>query len=299
MNPVLRGCAAIVCALATIEIGARVCGISDLPLYVANGEIGYLPQPSQAGSFLRRSDWQFNSQSMGATEFAPTGSVDNLLLGDSIVFGGNHYRRDDRLGPQLSRMSGQAVWPVSAPGWSLRNGLAYLRLHPEVVEASDRIIFVVNSGDFARASSWSCERIHPRSRPISHALFALRRYVYDWDDCGSTPQALLVPDGSWKAELERLVAGVRQRGTPVMFFLYPDRAELTDEEALATKLESLAGELLGREFSNVSVFSVGRDPRWTAEMYRDEIHPTSEGNRVLAQIIASPSPQTRLPRVNR
>lgn len=293
MNSALRACIATVCVLAAIEVGVRVCGISDVPLYIADQEIGYLPRPSQTGSFLRRNDWQFNSLSMGADEFIPSGAVDTLLLGDSIVFGGNPYRGEERLGPQLSRLLGQPVWPVSAPSWSLRNELAYLRRYPQVADASDQIIFVLNSGDFSQASSWACERIHPRSRPMFRALFVLRKYVYDWDDCTHSPQALIVPDGSWKEELERVVVDAHSRGSPVLFFLYPERSELADKDELA-KLESRAGEIQRLGFDTTPVFSVGRDPRWVAELYRDGIHPTAEGYRVLAQIIASPSPKARL-----
>ncbi|MGU5731348.1 hypothetical protein ACV1DR_20970 [Aeromonas jandaei] len=122
----------VVLGLALIEIGIRISGIIDFPLYDADNHIGYIPKPNQSGSFLRTHDWQFNSLSMGATEFRPTDKdTDTLLIGDSIVLGGNPYKQGDRLGPQLQLIHGGNVWPISAGSWALRNELVYLNLHPE------------------------------------------------------------------------------------------------------------------------------------------------------------------------
>ena len=156
----------ILTILVLIEVGLRTSGIIDFPLYDANSIIGYIPKPSQNGSFLNKNVWQFNSLSMGASEFKPTNTIDTLLIGDSVVLGGNPYRQEDRLAPQLQLETKLPIWPISAGSWGLRNELIYLKLHPEVVNSVDRFIFVLNSGDFDKASSWSCEITHPRSYPI-------------------------------------------------------------------------------------------------------------------------------------
>ena len=109
-------------SLALIEIAIRISGIIDFPLYDADNHIGYIPKPNQSGSFLRTHDWQFNSLSMGASEFKPSDTVvDTLLIGDSVVLGGNPYKQSDRLGPQLQKIRGGNVWPISAGSWGLRN----------------------------------------------------------------------------------------------------------------------------------------------------------------------------------
>ena len=57
-----------------------------------------------------------------AGEFAPSPEAfDVLLIGDSLVLGGNKYRLEDRLGPQLSQLTGLPIWPIAAGSWSLRN----------------------------------------------------------------------------------------------------------------------------------------------------------------------------------
>ena len=41
-----------------------------------------------------------------------------------------------------------------------------MRLNPQVPASVNRIVFVLNSGDFEGASSWACELTHPRTRPV-------------------------------------------------------------------------------------------------------------------------------------
>ena len=92
---------ALIAGFAAIELGLRAAGAVDFPLYEANNEIGYIPKASQQGSFLRTNDWQFNSRHMGADELALGQRRATLLIGDSVVLGGNPLRQQDRLGPQL------------------------------------------------------------------------------------------------------------------------------------------------------------------------------------------------------
>jgi len=287
---------AVVLTLALAEVAVRFSGLSDFPIYQANSDIGYIPAPSQSGNFLRTNRWQFNSMSMGAAEFAPSTAIDTLLIGDSVVLGGNPYREEDRLGPQLQRAKQNPVWPISAGSWGLRNELKYLKLNPEVVRASDQFIFVSNNGDFKDASSWSCEKTHPLSRPIWATLYVARKYVWDWEKCGKIPSYLLVPQGDWRQELREFLASEPAKGKPIIFILYPDKDETEGKKSIS-QFESRSTDILNEVAAanaNVVIFSAARDPRWRPNYYRDAIHPTVEGTRVLAEIIASPAPITRL-----
>lgn len=277
-----------------VEVGIRISGIADFPLYDADSQIGYIPKPSQTGDFLRKNHWQFNSKSMGALEFSPSNAIDNLLVGDSVVLGGNPFRQEDRLGPQLSRMIGQPVWPIAAGSWALRNELTYLRIHPEVVKNVDRIIFVLNNEDFDQASSWSCEKTHPRSHPILASVYAFRKYVWDWETCGQISDKFLVPPGNWKPELHQFLSGEQARTKQIIFFLYPNKSEVLGEKSLGVDLEPHAQEIINESSTPVSVYSVGRDARWKSDLYRDSIHPSVAGNRILAEIISKPASNTQL-----
>ncbi len=112
----------LVGALVLAEGAAQLSGVVDLPIYEANNQIGYIPAPNQSGKFLHKNDYRFNEYSMGAGSFSPDPARFNLLLvGDSIVLGGNPLAESDRLGPQLEKRAGWQVWPVSAGSWALQN----------------------------------------------------------------------------------------------------------------------------------------------------------------------------------
>lgn len=273
-----------VLVLVLIEIGVRASGIVDFPLYYADNRIGYIPKPNQSGKFLRIHDWQFNSLSMGASEFKPNDTVvDTLLIGDSVVLGGNPYKQADRLGPQLQKIRGGNVWPISAGSWGLRNELIYLNLHPDVVANVDELIFVLNSGDFAEASSWACEETHPRSYPIYATAYIVKKYLYNWSSCGATPAELKVPEGNWKLELKLLLQSQLIKDKKVYFFLYPDKNEFENKILAREQLLVHSSELSAAGAMNINYIS--DDSRWDVRFYRDAIHPTVDGTRMLASII--------------
>lgn len=282
---------AVVALLVGVETAVRLSGVIDFPLYVANSEIGYIPAPSQKGAFLGRNEWIFNEFSMGSGAFSPSANaVDTLLIGDSIVLGGNPYRQQDKLGPVLSELYGASVWPISAGSWALRNELKYLKLNQRVTRNIDRFVFVLNAEDFAAASSWACERTHPRQRPWSAALYLFRKQVWDWDDCKTVAADLAVAAGDWKADLREFLTSPEARNKPVSFYLYPQKKELAAADF--SEVEQYAEEILLQAKTvgvSVAVYSVGRDERWGADWYADSIHPSPKGIKVLAEVIASPS----------
>lgn len=278
------------------EAAVRWAGLIDFPIYHADAVIGYVPAPQQHGSFRNVHDWRFNALSMAGPEFAPTAAADVLLVGDSVVLGGNGYRAPDRLGPQLARITGDAVWPVAAGSWSLLNELTYLQQHAGVVAQVDKLVWVLNSADFGDASSWACETTHPRSRPVFGLLYIVRKLLTDSTDCGQTPAALRVPPLQWQPQLQAWAKTRPADGAALAVFLYPNRSESQQSAHLAQNLEQQAGALQRALGAGVAVYSVGRDPRWHAGLYRDSIHPTEQGMAVLAAVIASPDPATRLPR---
>mgnify|MGYP001810270123 CR=1 FL=1 len=219
-----------------------------------------------------------------AAPFVPTPAEDLMLVGDSIVFGGNPYRQADRLGPLLQQRSGSTVWPVSAGSWGIVNQAAYLARHPEAIRGADRIVFLWNGGDFGEGSSWVCDRNHPREKPLLAVPYLIDRYLVRWRECRETPPHLRLASKAWLPMLRSALEGARDK--PVAVFLFPDRNNtlLGDFE----RLETLGREAAALNHPQLTVHSIGRDPRWNAGLYRDDIHPTPEGNAVLADIIARP-----------
>jgi len=259
-------------ALIGAELAARV--VFDFPLYGADSEVGYWPLPNQHGAFLLNNDWAFNEHSLGVAErFRPSAKVDVLLVGDSLVYGGNGLRQADKLGPLLESKTGWQVWPAGAGSWGLQNELAFLRRHPDLVEGADVIAFVVNSGDFAQPSVWTSALTHPRERPALYLPYLFERYVLHQETegkpaTGEVPFPVPQRDvlGDWNAF-------VRVANKPVVAIAYSAQAE------------SGGGcDWIPPEFKQAGAWTcydglaqVGKGG------FRDPIHPTPLGNKALAK----------------
>lgn len=267
------------------EIGVRALGMVDFPTYETNTKIGYIPAVNQHGSFLNKNNWQFNALHMGAVTFMPKPALDVLLVGDSLVYGGNQYLQSERLGPTLQRLiqtkaEGTQIWPIAAGSWALRNELTWLRENPQVLDQVHQIIIILNNGDFEGASSWSCELTHPRTRPTVALWYLFNKYVYPFEKCGEVPVSLKVPDGDLPVELKEYLA---RYGAKTTFILYPDKNEATDIQLEVNGFKS--GIAILKAAGAATIIHVANDPRWGQRWYKDSIHPTPEGNQILAKII--------------
>ena len=81
-------------------------------------------------------------------------------------------------------------------------------------------------------------------------------------------------------------------GINIKFFLYPDKKEYH-----ALNFSGL--EAFGKQIKNISeipiqVYSIGKDSRWNESIYKDGIHPSEVGMKVLADIIAHPDSKSEL-----
>lgn len=275
--------------LSAAEFGVRLMGLTDFPLYLADDRIGYIPAPNQSGAFLNKNRWYFNEKSMGIEQpFSPSMRADVLLIGDSIVLGGNAMDQPAKLGAVLSKITEKTYWPISAGSWALLNEIRYLQQHPEVLQRIDEFEFVVNSADFDQASSWACEVTHPREHPKIMVPYLFEKYLLKREPCGVTPQVLQVNHADWRVELAKIMKSPAAIGKPVTFWLYPTQAESRDALMRKNKLERQAVEILSAMHgAPVQILSLARHPNWSSVQYMDAIHPTADGTRVMAEIMTS------------
>ena len=133
--------------LVLTELGVRVAGLVDFPTYLRDDYFGYVPRPEQSGRFLTTNAWFFNDRSMGVAEpWRPQPErTDILLIGNSIVLGGNPYDQKDKLGPLVQSLLNATckVWPVAAGGWSTVNEFRFLERRPDVAAGADFFIWEV------------------------------------------------------------------------------------------------------------------------------------------------------------
>lgn len=256
-------------AVVTVEIVLRV--MLNFPLYEADSTVGYWLKPNQHGTYLFNNDWAFNSNSMGVGgEFRPSRNFDLLLVGDSLVLGGNPLRQRDKLGPIVARSTGWSVWPISAGSWAMQNELAFLNRNQTIANQVDAIVFVLNSGDFSKPSSWASQITHPRTYPRLYIWYLFQKCCYTPNSI--PPNQLFVRE---RNVLSMWQSFNRISRVPVIVIAYPARNEVNENcNWVPTQFESS-----GRWFC------YHQPKSGIAENYRDDIHPSVTGDLRLAKFV--------------
>ena len=102
----LKNFTRLVFVIICLELIVRFLGIANGPLRLANKELGYIPQANQEGRFLYN-HWTFNDLHMNSrNNFSYIGN-EILILGDSVVWGGNRLDQKERIGWLINNLSGE------------------------------------------------------------------------------------------------------------------------------------------------------------------------------------------------
>ncbi len=279
------------------EIGLRLSGAIDFPIYSTDADIGYVPRPGQVGSFLNKNRWVINDRSMNiADKFEPCGQHDLLLTGDSVVWGGNYYDQPEKLGSQLQNfLPSERVWPISAGSWSVENVRIWCKRNPDVVRETDTLVWVLNDADFSSASKWKTDATHPRSHPWSAIGYSLRKYAWPRvqhlcelgnasPDSNASSPAHTINLQSRQIFEEQLGEFIAQH-TQCIVVLYPSRDQTSGEKHAMQNYRAFRESLSGAIAHRAHLVEVLNDESWSVEWYRDGMHPTAQGCRILAEII--------------
>jgi hypothetical protein len=279
----------------TGEIGVRVLGMVDFPLFAVDEEIGYVPKPNQRGCFLNRRCWVFNDYSMGTTAaWSPNAHTNILLIGNSIVMGGDHFDQPERLGPLLQTKLGDgfAVWPIASNGWTNVNEIVYFERHPDVLARANCVVWEFMRGGLSSRTPWAGQYVWPEERPLWALGYVLRRFILPrlfHIDTHELPMQG-APDPRNLANFEATLARFARDtdgAHPDILFLYPDKEQLRLARSGGEWLpERRDLERLARQY-HFKLVDIASYAQWTESLYREETHPGTEGNRVLADILST------------
>lgn len=267
-----------------LELAVRMLGLADVPIHHADAITGYIPSASQSGRFLDNS-WTINNVSMISTQQYVRDPNSIILAGDSVVFGGNPLDQSERVGEQLNKLVGSNVFSIGAGSWGAKNALAYFLSRKDEIGDPRKIIFVFNSADFSTPSSWRCQSVHPLTRPVSHAFFVFRKYL--WRDCEETsPAHVLVKDFDLAKAFDSFL--VMYPKTKVALVLYPTRSELKNRSSTAPMIDGLNIRHSDR-LEMVDLIQVAAEDThvWNESFYADSIHPSAAGAKALAKVLWS------------
>jgi hypothetical protein len=226
----------------------------------------------------------------------PTKRQNLLLIGNSIVIGGNPFGQKERLGTLVEKdLNGKYdVWPIAAGGWSNVNETVYLNRNPDVVSHANFFVWEYMNGGLSGMSQWASDYIFPRSHPVWTSWYAFRRYILP--NFVSLNMNELPPTGSSTAQnqtefettIGRLSRVTGSDGTAGILFLYPTKNDyLTAKQGHEWLADRPELERIAR-LDNLMLVDITRSDNWNETMYRgDGVHPTVQGNVVLAHILTA------------
>ncbi|MCW5766227.1 MAG: SGNH/GDSL hydrolase family protein [Phycisphaeraceae bacterium] len=292
--------------LVAAELVLRLAlGLGDPPLYRTHPTIEYLMQPGvyrRFGHTVSINRWHMRSPDLPQAK--PAGEFRILVIGDSVVNGGSPTDDADLatalLGPALERAWSRpriTVCNISAGSWGPDNQLAYLREFGTF--DADLAILVLNSYDWGDVPTFA-----PLTweMPTRRPLLALQEVVENYGprllgrssapttyDEANPPEAMTRRS---ETALRDMVALLHERGVKVAAVQHAMRRELpgafhAGHGKLLALLESLGVPVEQSRPDFAAAVATGRN------VYRDEIHPSAEGQRVLLAVLQRAAERAR------
>lgn len=293
--------ASLFALVGLLEVYARVVmGLGNPPLWMADPEIEYLPQPAKSyrqwGNRI-----SYNAYSMRSRDF-PRNKVNPaelrvLVAGDSIINGGAHTDQEalattlleHRLAEALNRPV--VVANIAAGSWGPPNILAYLRRFG--LFDADVMVIVLNSADYADAPTFvPLDGRWPQSKPLLALQEFRDKYVPRYfrkrlsslrDAQPPAPEAI---DACLSA-LREMIRMAREAGASVLLAQFLKRCELQTQPDIGYhEIAGVAKELgivpiqLGPGFTKA--LRDGPDP------YANDLHPNAHGQHIIAELLFDP-----------
>lgn len=282
-------------ALILLEIALRILfGFGDPLLYVGDAEIGYLLAPDQSVKrFGNRIE--INEYSMRSSKFTPKPEIGTkrvLMIGDSIINGGWWTDQKDTVSELIAR-SDLEVLNASANSWSPRNELAYLKRFGTF--HADVIVLVINTDDLfgtpPTALGVGRDRNYPDRKPPSAIWEVVDRYLLPAAELPVELKKIQAEGGDRVGINLDAIRQIReianQNGAKFVLTITPLLRELTtgsrDYELTARQRLTEVAQTEQIQFIDFLNIFKSSDPQ---DLYRDHIHLSSSGNRILSDWIS-------------
>lgn len=295
MNLVLVSLAIIFSLFFLMEIGLRwFWGLGNPPLYIADPDIGYLLAPCQDvrrfGNRIAINEYSMRSDAIAFPK--PQESFRVFLLGDSIANGAWWTDQTATISSLIQSQlpSPAEVLNASANSWGPRNQLAYLKRYG--LFESEFLVLLINTDDlFASAPSSLVvgrDRNYPDRQPLLAILEALKNFL------PARPLPPTAPEAGDRVginldTIEKIKDLVIANKARLLIAITPLKREAID---LAKDYEIKARKrltefTLEQNIPLIDFLSIFQKISSPDSLYRDTIHLTPQGNRLVSQTIST------------
>ena len=279
----------VIALIGISEVFLRFKGAIDVPLYEAEENGHYSLIPNQQGKFLNKNEWFVNSSGFNNDREIDSKKPYIMLVGDSVVYGGNPVDYKDRIGYRLEKELSQNVYVGALGGWSLYNEMQFINKNIDTAKKAKMLVIQYDNGDLYRLAKINKDRVtHPTERPLLAIDFYIRKYILPkLMDKSIDPELPPIPknspsDGKWENELLAISEKVPGK---ILFVLYPSQDSFSDKKLWAKQTLEIKN-FINKNPNNFDYIDIANIPSWNLQMYRDGIHPNVQGNSLIAKEIA-------------
>jgi hypothetical protein len=296
--------------LLAIEISLRLLlGLGSPPLVYASNKFGYAFQPNQ---LCRRFGHKisYNEVGLRSEKLRPqTGAAYRVLcVGGAVTNGGAPIGQTDTYPYQLERIlhdrkQDAQVLNASAGGWNFGNEAGFLQdkglfeAKIVVLEVGTRDLFQESPLNSVNGNDPNLPEHDPPTAISELADRYILPKVYRRLGIASSYEAPAVwSEHSMTSQnyqrgmetLEAMVELASQQGAKPILLLTPDKAESVRGDYRADHRKDLSDLAEGAHGRLVDLM-----PAWRSalsrgrEIFRDDIHPNPEGNRLMAEVVAA------------
>ncbi|HEY9820749.1 MAG TPA: SGNH/GDSL hydrolase family protein [Candidatus Sericytochromatia bacterium] len=300
----------IIAALIVIELALRlVFGLGNPVLIQADADTGYRVRPNQTVfRFGKKAEYnQYSQRSATITANKPQGTLRILMIGDSILNGGNLADQAQTISELLKAQLAASRQPTevlnaSTASWAIENRLGYLRKFGTF--ESDVVIVQIGTDDLTQPTSTSAGVEHNPAYPTQAPLLAIQEVLtrYAWPKLASligfdfpTPLALLPGTEELNRQfqqnlqsLTKIVTLVRAKKMPIFILFTPNLNNLMptfNVPEYKPEFLQLLNSLQVRVIDAHNAWS--SLPKKTVEAFfrSDGVHLSVPGNEAIANLL--------------
>lgn len=291
--------------ILTGELVARFyLGLGTPPLSVIHPEIEYMYQPNQD---VKRFGNRFvvNQYGMRSDPFAtkkPSEQIRVMMFGDSVINGGNQTDHEELattiIQHELEAETGSdvVVGNISAGSWGPGNWLAYEKAYGFF--DADIVVLVLSSHDYNDNPTFTPldENTHPVKKPFSALAEGVTRYLprylplslskgTDLPQVANAASGHIADSSKALQDLSRFLEQAKEQVPAVFVFQHWELAEIQEEAA------SSGYQYIKDICTQLGIVPTSLGPSFTASIrsgsnpYRDNIHPNSTGQQLIARSV--------------
>ncbi|MFC7292957.1 hypothetical protein [Hirschia litorea] len=282
----------------------NIVGLGSPPLYVTHPTIEYMLKPNQDVSRFGNHIF-VNEYSMRSASIEEIGDIPRtLVLGDSVINGGNQTSHS-ALATSILSDNNRFYGNVSAGSWGPKNLLAWLNEYGFL--KADTLIFVLNSHDLTDIPTFQelNKNTHPTKKPLTATTELIERYLIPRllrivNKRGSDARLQINTASSDTDEgaggINDLIAMAKKGYVKVCLVQHVTQTEL--DKGLDPNFFVLKDIFEGWGLPVINDFEDLQSLIQTNEMpFRDDIHPNLLGQQVLARKISECQVLAKLPQI--